>query len=533
MQGLPKPEDLLEKVLDAEIVEKLKAQAEEAQLMIQAYQDKAKAAQRAWLEQGGGQAQLDAAGGAKGKLKKVAVPVMEFQKAGISVAMEKLQPMLDDMSATAGPMSAVTARLEGVKVSAEQRSTDMRRGLDQLLQELVVSKAKANVFPELKKRIDSLPGIGGLPLPSKITDAVAALAFDGAEGEVRKEVHARLKSAFDSASTGLVPDGCGVAKEAGKEMAEDAYGFLENKGGYAKYRKENPISGGMAGFAESLQNAAPVAAAAGAATEIKKTAADAGKSLQDEVLSEDNVVNPLAAARDAAAGDIPPIPPAGAVVDLEEGAEQMSKKEMKKAEKATKKAGKKAKKKGVTAAEDVDLSGRLRGGVDDVEAGEPESGQAADEDDDEDHTVDNLMSEEELQQIYVTVDAPCEYDSLLVNRHPEHYVKRYKIVGRILDDRSQVKIKTNMDVHTVKKAFDECVQDLVLGKVALALDPELCKTIDEVKYTPEGKDLETVLPVMVKKLRECEHTRFCLPLVAVSPVPVPSPVPTPLAYIIF
>ena len=42
-------------------------------------------------------------------------------------------------------------------------------------------------------------------------------------------------------------------------------------------------------------------------------------------------------------------------------------------------AGKKAKEEGVTAGEDVDLSGRLRGGVDDVEAGELESGQADDD----------------------------------------------------------------------------------------------------------------------------------------------------------
>ena len=94
----------------------------------------------------------------------------------------------------------------------------MRRAIDQLLQELVVSKVKEHIFPDLREKLEHVEPPGGTPLPPAVMKKVAQLVFDTAEGQVRKQVHSRFLQAFTAASTAVVPPGCGVLKEAGKEQ---------------------------------------------------------------------------------------------------------------------------------------------------------------------------------------------------------------------------------------------------------------------------------------------------------------------------
>eukprot|EP01052_Picozoa_sp_SAG31_P015523 SAG31_NODE_1000_length_10456_cov_3.588394_4_plen_587_part_00 len=233
VQRPPSPERLVAKVMDEETIKKLHTQAELVQDFIIMYAEQAKTAKEIWLQDGGGQAQIDAAR-AKGKLKKVKIPVMEFQQVGLQFCMQQLEQILDEIGLE------VAERLEDVKERFEKsdRSTDMRRHFGQLLQELVVSKAKRNVFPELKSKIARQPGIGGFPLPTEVVDIAATLTFNVAEAEVRRVVHAKFHEEFNTVALSLVPHGCGILKESGQEAKEDEYGFLIKTGGYKKFAEK-------------------------------------------------------------------------------------------------------------------------------------------------------------------------------------------------------------------------------------------------------------------------------------------------------
>jgi hypothetical protein len=63
-----------------------------------------------------------------------------------------------------------------------------------------------------------------------------------AEGEVRKQVHAKVLAAYDSLANRLVPEGAGVAAELGEEKEEDLFGFFVSDGGFAKFKGSNALS---------------------------------------------------------------------------------------------------------------------------------------------------------------------------------------------------------------------------------------------------------------------------------------------------
>ena len=55
---------------------------------------------------------------------------------------------------------------------------------------------------------------------------VLAMAFDMAEGQIRKEMHGRLMGAYAALTAKMAPEGAGAELEAGADLEEDEYGFL-------------------------------------------------------------------------------------------------------------------------------------------------------------------------------------------------------------------------------------------------------------------------------------------------------------------
>ena len=213
------PMMFVKKVVSPEIIDRLKHEAEEAQLMLEIYKVKAAAVRDRWLAEEGGKKRLDKAGTNQKKLAKIEVPTVAFQQAALFATAELV---ISKLQALGGPM---VERLETIKVTAEQRSTDIRRSLDQLLQEMVVSKARQHIFPELETRIKNIKVPGGMPLPGRVLEKVSSLVFDLAEGEVRKQVHVKVGHAFTRATADLVPAGCAMSVEVGTEQAEDEFGL--------------------------------------------------------------------------------------------------------------------------------------------------------------------------------------------------------------------------------------------------------------------------------------------------------------------
>jgi hypothetical protein len=109
------------------------------------------------------------------------------------------------------------------------RSTAVRRALDQLAQELAVSRVRAEVHPILKARV------ADIGIPKHLVKKVLAVVYEKAERLTRKGVHQRLREAFDAVAESLTPPGTATAFEAGAALQEDAYGFVVQEGGYDGY----------------------------------------------------------------------------------------------------------------------------------------------------------------------------------------------------------------------------------------------------------------------------------------------------------
>ena len=106
------------------------------------------------------------------------------------------------------------------------RSTAIRRALDQLMQELAVSKVREEVHPILKARVVDIG------IPKHLVKKVRAVVYEKAERLTRKGVHQQLREAFDAVAESLAPPGTAAAFEAGAALQEDAYGFVVQEGGY-------------------------------------------------------------------------------------------------------------------------------------------------------------------------------------------------------------------------------------------------------------------------------------------------------------
>ena len=160
------------------------------------------------------------------------VPVAIFQKAGLAAAIEFLRPKLDTMG------GFVAERAAMLNLTADQRSTDMRRALDQVMQEVVIQKAHEDVFPALQVRMQEIDNI-----PRLILDKVESAVFDIAEQDLRKAVHDIIVSGFQDIQTHLstsIPDTKPEA-EVGDEIEEDEFGFVVREGGFKGYQEQNQM----------------------------------------------------------------------------------------------------------------------------------------------------------------------------------------------------------------------------------------------------------------------------------------------------
>jgi Ca2+-binding EF-hand superfamily protein len=157
--------------------------------------------------------------------KEGQIPIADIQKAGLRVAIDELRPILESLH------ESTAERAAEIQTSVADRSTDMRRALDQLLQELAVAKAKVNIFPMLDQAIAKNPRLRG-PLRTKVQDVV----HDMAEGITRKQMHQVTLTSFKQVNTASIPTGLEAAIEPGQEQEEDEYGFLVAEGGYKQFK---------------------------------------------------------------------------------------------------------------------------------------------------------------------------------------------------------------------------------------------------------------------------------------------------------
>eukprot|EP01051_Picozoa_sp_SAG22_P006214 SAG22_NODE_399_length_11094_cov_5.593452_8_plen_389_part_00 len=92
---------------------------------------------------------------AAGAVSNVEIPVADFLKAGMVAAVDAVNMMLVGLGET------VDMRVAAISVSPEMRSSDIKRGLSQLAQELIVHKLHENVLPQVEVKLKELK----LPLP--------------------------------------------------------------------------------------------------------------------------------------------------------------------------------------------------------------------------------------------------------------------------------------------------------------------------------------------------------------------------------
>eukprot|EP01052_Picozoa_sp_SAG31_P015524 SAG31_NODE_1000_length_10456_cov_3.588394_5_plen_973_part_00 len=239
--GLVDPMALVRKVLSDEVVFQLHSQVDQMHTMVQSYSEHCLEVKEAWLVESGAD-EIEAAGGLSSnnkKLKNIHVPATDFQKAGLVHLMAKLIPVLESV----GTIDERIEQLQPIVEDLQSRSTDMRRALDQMLQEYVMAKVKDHVFPFLKEKLANVDPPGATPLPPNVVSKLSQIIYDEAESLVRKEVHSRFTSAFTAVSEASVPTGCGVVKEAGKAKDEDEYGFLTSEGGYKKFKGNSGFGG--------------------------------------------------------------------------------------------------------------------------------------------------------------------------------------------------------------------------------------------------------------------------------------------------
>eukprot|EP01047_Picozoa_sp_COSAG01_P031791 COSAG01_NODE_2270_length_8029_cov_28.731400_1_plen_1090_part_10 len=152
-------------------------------------------------------------------------PTALFVKLGLAQAIEELRPLLAELG------GAAAERSDAIHISIEQRSTDCRRALDLLLQELVVAKAEQEVFPQLITRMEALE------LEPQVVSVVEQHAHNQAEEDLRLCVHDQLLRSWEELQTAVQVQGTRPEEEAGADADEDEYGFLLAEGGFAGYRE--------------------------------------------------------------------------------------------------------------------------------------------------------------------------------------------------------------------------------------------------------------------------------------------------------
>jgi Ca2+-binding EF-hand superfamily protein len=220
------PTETVNNVLDADLLAELVDQVEEVTVYLDPYIEQSKNAKEEWLA---GLKKKELKKKAKGKVS-IEMPTYMFHQEGLAAAVRALQPRLQSIT------GHIADRLASIDVSLDLRSTDMRRGLSQLLQEMVVSKVTDEIFPELDDRVD------GLNIPSVIVkDRIRTMAKTRAEAKVRKQSHKEVVKVFESIAASMAEAGCEDEPEDGPELEEDDYGFLMRDGGYKAYQRQHGV----------------------------------------------------------------------------------------------------------------------------------------------------------------------------------------------------------------------------------------------------------------------------------------------------
>jgi hypothetical protein len=129
---------------------------------------------------------------------------------GVHVAADAVPPELEMDSYGFLLSEGGYESFKGGRGPSGLHSTDMRRGLSQLMQEFVVPKVKKVVFPLLESKVKGL----GIPPIGGVQEKVLAVVGAVAEGEVRKQLHAMVLAAYGAVAEELAPPaGAAVAPE--------------------------------------------------------------------------------------------------------------------------------------------------------------------------------------------------------------------------------------------------------------------------------------------------------------------------------
>jgi hypothetical protein len=150
-QLLPNPDEHVEKVMDKKMLKSLKGAVKFLNPLMKVYTDQAKTGRQQWLDDKAtaGQKKIDTAR-ASDTLSDVELPLADFHKAGLLTVGALLKPKMTKMG------GKVEQRAAAAVLTDRQHSTDLRREVDLMLQELTVEQAKIAVYPELDKKIQAL-----------------------------------------------------------------------------------------------------------------------------------------------------------------------------------------------------------------------------------------------------------------------------------------------------------------------------------------------------------------------------------------
>jgi len=223
------PQEKINEVWNAKNQRKVKKVVDDIVPILAAFTKAAKNEADAWLA-AGGQKTIDKATKA-GTLSAVVIPVCDFQKAGLMAAAQQMRGKMMKMGGKAAE------RAQAAVLTTRQHSTDLRREIDQMIQQLLVDAAKERVWPDLNKSVSKLK----LPKEAKpVVKQVKRTVKGMAEELIRKESHVRLAEAWVKAEDALKIPECASKQEHGEAKMEDEFGFImiegEDPTGFAKFR---------------------------------------------------------------------------------------------------------------------------------------------------------------------------------------------------------------------------------------------------------------------------------------------------------
>lgn len=222
---------------DGKLTKKLEKQAQAAASAMTAYAKVAKQKKKEWLK-AEGQQLIDVAT-KDDKLGEVLVPVVSFQIEGLRAVVESFAANVDKSYHN---KSRALLEISTALDEETYRSTDLRREVSHLLQQMAVDETVAKMHPELDKRLAKLD-----MSPKGAGRATRQTAYAVAEGIVRKAVHTRVIAAYkdEELRKALKVKGCGVAKEEGEAQKVDEHGFLVSLGGYPGFARRKETQEGL------------------------------------------------------------------------------------------------------------------------------------------------------------------------------------------------------------------------------------------------------------------------------------------------